>query len=115
MMSYSNFTDYKTPFFYIIVAITFCEMVNFFLCFFRLDFNQVYCVVKRGEYLGSQKVVHIPGIPIGVTTLSKDDESHVRLAIELKIDGMIISGVRNAAFLNSVKKIIGEYQNIFRT
>lgn len=74
-----------------------------------VDPDQVYCVIKRGGFLGSQKVVHIPGIPIGVTALTKEDEKHVRTGVQLKIDAIMVPGVRNAAFFNCVKKFVSKY------
>lgn len=71
-----------------------------------LDIEEVYCLIKRGEYLGSQKVVHIPGIPIGVTTLTDKDEDDIRIGIQLKVDAIMIPGVRNAASFNRVKHFV---------
>lgn len=78
--------------------------MNFYVFF--LDVDEVYCLIKRGEYLGPQKIVHIPGIPIGATALTKEDENYVRLGIQLKVDVIMIPGVRNAGFFDHVKNFV---------
>lgn len=65
-------------------------------------------MVKRGEFLGSEKVVHVPGIPIGSTTLSKLDEEKIRTGIQLNVDVILVSGVRNSMFLNHVRKFVSK-------
>jgi len=68
----------------------------------------VYCVIKRGEFLGSEKTVHIPKIPIGSTTLSKLDEEKIRTAIQLKVDVILVPGVRNSVFFDHVRKFVSK-------
>lgn len=70
------------------------------------DIEEVYCVIKRGEFLGSEKIMHIPGIPTGLAALTKEDEEAIRTGIQLKIDVIVIPGVRNAAYMNEVKGFV---------
>ncbi|CAH1731973.1 hypothetical protein AGLY_015454 [Aphis glycines] len=76
------------------------------LAVIRVDEDEVYCVIKRGELLGSEKTVHIPKIPIGSTTLSKLDEEKIRTAIQLKVDVILVPGVRNSVFFDHVRKFV---------
>ena len=65
-------------------------------------------MVKRGEFLGSKKVVHVPGIPVGSTALTKLDEEKIRTGIQLKVDVILVPGVRNSVFFDSVRKFVGK-------
>ncbi|XP_050440040.1 pyruvate kinase-like [Adelges cooleyi] len=67
--------------------------------------DRLHCLIKRGEVLGSKRVVHIPGIPIPAV-LTEDDEERVRTAIQHKIDVILIPGVRDAAFVNRIKDFV---------
>lgn len=87
--------------------------IKVFEYIFNVDLDKVYCVIKRGGFLGSQKIVHIPGIPIAVTALTKEDEKHVLIGIELKVDAILIPCVRNSAFYNCVKTFVSKYLNMY--
>ncbi|XP_025198002.1 pyruvate kinase-like [Melanaphis sacchari] len=76
------------------------------LAVIRVDENEVYCEIKRGGFLGSEKAVHMPRTPIGLTALSKLDEKNIRTAIKLKVDVILIPGVRNSAFFNHVREFV---------
>ncbi|XP_001944086.1 pyruvate kinase isoform X2 [Acyrthosiphon pisum] len=76
------------------------------LAVLRVDEDEVYCVIKRGEFLGSEKVVHVPGIPVGSTALTKLDEEKIRTGIQLKVDVILVPGVRNSVFFDSVRKFV---------
>ncbi|XP_060866433.1 pyruvate kinase-like [Metopolophium dirhodum] len=76
------------------------------LAVIRVDEDEVYCVIKRGEFLGSEKVVHVPGIPVGSTALTKLDEEKIRTGIQLKVDVILVPGVRNSVFFDSVRKFV---------
>lgn len=65
-------------------------------------------MIKRGEFLGSEKVVHISGIPIGMKALTERDEEDIRTGIQLKVDAIMIPGIRNASFFNRVKYFVCE-------
>ncbi|CAI6347792.1 unnamed protein product [Macrosiphum euphorbiae] len=77
------------------------------LAVIRVDEDEVYCVIKRGEFLGSKKVVHVPGIPVGSSALTKLDEEKIRTGIQLKVDVILVPGVRNSVFFDSVRKFVG--------
>ncbi|XP_026806465.1 pyruvate kinase-like [Rhopalosiphum maidis] len=76
------------------------------LAVIRIDEYEVYCVIKRGEFLGSEKIVHVPGIPIGLTSLTKLDEEKIRTGIQLKVDVILVPGVRNSMIFNHVRKFV---------
>ncbi|XP_026820471.1 pyruvate kinase-like [Rhopalosiphum maidis] len=77
------------------------------LAVIRVENNETYCVIKRGELLGSEKKVHMQGIPIGLTALSKLDEEKIRTGIVLKVDVILVPGVRNSLFFDHVRKFVG--------
>lgn len=62
--------------------------------------------------MGSQKVVHISNIPIGMKELTGQDEENIRTGIKLKVDIIMIPGVRDAAFFNLVKNFIGKFLDL---
>lgn len=74
----------------------------------------MFCIVKRGELLGEEKLVHIPGIPIGMTKLSEKDEEIVRTGIRLNVDVIIVPGVRNAEFFRQVKRFVCKSLNVIK-
>ncbi|KAL4142261.1 hypothetical protein QTP88_004755 [Uroleucon formosanum] len=76
------------------------------LAVIRVDEDEVYCLIKRGEFLGSEKVVHVPGIPVGSTALTKLDEEKIRTGIQLKVDVILVPGVRNSVFFDQVRKFV---------
>ncbi|XP_008185335.1 pyruvate kinase isoform X3 [Acyrthosiphon pisum] len=82
------------------------------LAVLRVDEDEVYCVIKRGEFLGSEKVVHVPGIPVGSTALTKLDEEKIRTGIQLKVDVILVPGVRNSVFFDSVRKFVERGRDI---
>jgi len=65
-------------------------------------------MINRGEWLGSEKTVHIPKIPIGSTALSKLDKEKICTAIQLKVDVILVPGVKNSVFFNHVRKFVGK-------
>jgi len=75
---------------------------------YHADEDEVYCVIKRGEFLGSEKTVHISKIPIGSTALSKLDEEKIRTGIQLKVDVILVPGVGNSVFFDHVRKFVGK-------
>lgn len=68
----------------------------------------MYCVIKRGGFLGSEKIVHVPEIPIGATALSAQDEEKIRTGIHLNVDVILVPGVRNSVFFNHVRKFVSK-------
>lgn len=72
------------------------------------DSEELQCLVRRGDFLGSERMVHIPGMPIPAG-LTDDDEGRIRKAIQNKIDVILIPGVRDAAYVYRVKEFVREY------
>lgn len=81
----------------------------------NVDSDEVYCVIKRGEYLGEERLVHIPGIPIGMTELTAKDEEIVRTGIRLKVDIIMVPGVKNAEFFHKVKRFVCKSLSVIKT
>lgn len=71
-----------------------------------IDTQEVLCVIKRGEFLGSEKVVNIPGNSASMTALTKQDERDIRTGIQLRVDAIVIPGARNAVYINNVKNFV---------
>lgn len=73
---------------------------------YLVDDDEVFCVIKRGEFLGSRRVVHVPGMPIGTTELTAQDKTNVRTGIHFKVDVIMVAGAKDAQYFNSVKNFI---------
>lgn len=73
---------------------------------YLVDSDEVFCVIKRGEFLGSRRVVHVPGMPIGTTKLTAQDKTNVRTGIHLKVDVIMVAGAKDAEYFNSVKNFV---------
>lgn len=93
--------------FKIIIPLSIFPLFVFFKWYWpvnNVDTDEVYCTVKRGEYLRDETLVHIPGIPIGMTMLTDKDKENIRTGIRLKVDIIMVPGVRNGEFFNQVKR-----------
>ena len=65
--------------------------------------------VQNDGVLGAHKSVNIPGEHIDLPALTEKDKQNILLAIELDIDFIAHSFVRNAADIKEVQDILDEH------
>ena len=67
--------------------------------------------VQNEGFLGSHKSVNVPGEHIDLPALTEKDRKNILLAIELDIDFIAHSFVRNAADVKAVQNILDEHHS----
>lgn len=70
------------------------------------DADFLYCRVQNNGVLGSRKSVNVPGVRINLPSLTEKDRSNIMLAIELKLDFIAHSFVRNKQDLIEIQEIL---------
>ena len=75
------------------------------------DGPMVVAQVQNDGVLGSHKSVNIPGEHIDLPALTEKDKKNILLAIELDIDFIAHSFVRNADDVKAVQKILDEHHS----
>jgi pyruvate kinase len=68
----------------------------------------IHAVAQNEGTLGSRKTVNIPGADILLPAVTERDKQYIKLAVELGIDFIAHSFVRNADDIRAVKKEIAE-------
>lgn len=72
------------------------------------DDKQVVCLVKNGGEIANHKGVNIPGVNIGLPSLTEKDKSDILFAIETELDFIAASFVRKAQDVIAIRKILEE-------
>ncbi len=65
--------------------------------------DRVYCNVKAGGELRSYKGVNFPGIDLGISAFTKEDQEFLKLAAELKLDAVSQSFVLSPQDIKAVR------------
>ena len=68
----------------------------------------VIAQVQNDATLGSRKSVNVPGVHIDLPALTEKDRKNIELAIDLDIDFIAHSFVRNASDVRAVQKLLDE-------
>ncbi len=74
-----------------------------------IDGPRVRLVVTEGGPVSNNKGLSLPGVGVSVPALSEKDEADLRFAMELRADMVALSFVRNAADIDRVHEIMGEF------
>ncbi|XP_018334931.1 pyruvate kinase-like [Agrilus planipennis] len=74
----------------------------------EIDRGEVKCIVRQGGYLTSKSTVDIPGIPIMTDTVTEKDVLTLQLAVQLKIDSVVLSEVRNSQVIIDVRTLLAD-------
>ena len=70
----------------------------------------VHCCYENSVFLGERKNVNLPGVVVGLPTLTeKDKEDILQWGIPNKIDMIALSFVRKGSNLVEARKLLGEH------
>lgn len=75
------------------------------------DNDFLYCTVLNNGNLGSRKSVNVPGVRINLPSLTEKDRKNILLAIELDLDFIAHSFVRNKQDLIDIQTILDEHNS----
>lgn len=70
--------------------------------------DTIRCLVVGGGWLGSRKMVDMPGIVVDLPTLSEKDRRDLRFAVEQDVDVVVVTGMVRPAEVVNVRKLLGE-------
>ncbi|NWJ46018.1 MAG: pyruvate kinase [Chloroflexi bacterium] len=71
--------------------------------------DAVHCVVIEGGLLGSHKGINVPGVTLGVPTITDKDKEDLRFGIEQDVDYVALSFVRQAEDVIQLRQLIQKY------
>lgn len=86
----------------------FAVLIHVFFSSFHVVFQDVLCLIKRGELLGSRRVVHIPGVPVDTAAFTKQYERNIKVGSQLKVDIILVPRVQDATSFNTIKNLVGK-------
>ena len=75
------------------------------------DENYLICKVQNNGNLGSRKSVNVPGVRINLPSLTEKDRANILLAIEMDLDFIAHSFVRNAQDVIDIQNILDEHKS----
>ncbi len=75
------------------------------------DETFLYCRVQNDGVLGSRKSVNVPGVRINLPSLTERDRQNILLAIELELDFIAHSFVRNKQDLLDIQEILDKHDS----
>ena len=73
--------------------------------------DYLLCVAKNDGSLGSRKSVNVPGVRINLPSLTQRDKENILIAIEMDIDFIAHSFVRNKQDLMDIQKILDSHNS----
>lgn len=73
--------------------------------------DYLVCVAKNEGVLGSRKSVNVPGVRINLPSLTERDKENILFAIEMDIDFIAHSFVRNKQDLTDIQAILDEHNS----
>lgn len=75
------------------------------------DDQYLICKVQNNGTLGSRKSVNVPGVRINLPSLTEKDRANILLAIEMDLDFIAHSFVRNAQDVIDIQNILDEHKS----
>jgi pyruvate kinase len=69
--------------------------------------NKVNCEVLTEGTLGSRRHINLPGVKVGLPAITAKDIADVELGLELKVEFIALSFVREAADLRQLRELFG--------
>jgi len=70
------------------------------------DGSRARCVVTRGGFLGERKGITVPGRPLSLPAITEKDMEDISLAVELGLDYLALSFVRQPADIAECRSIL---------
>ena len=77
------------------------------------DGNKVECEVLTAGTLGSRRHINLPGVKVSLPALTAKDIKDVKLGLELDVDFIALSFVREARDLMQLRELFGEGKSPF--
>jgi pyruvate kinase len=74
--------------------------------------EDVACVVVAGGVVGTRKGLNLPGVALSFATLTEKDRADAHFALDLGVDYLALSFVRNAGDVEELKKLIASTGNL---
>ncbi|HTI98966.1 MAG TPA: pyruvate kinase [Dongiaceae bacterium] len=71
--------------------------------------NQVQCQVLTEGTLGSRRHINLPGVKVSLPSITVKDRADIELGLELKVDYIALSFVREAGDIRELRAIIEPY------
>lgn len=72
----------------------------------RIEGNDIHCRVANGGELGERKGVNIPGVEVGLPSVTEQDRKDIIFGCELGIDAIAASFIRSAAAVDEIRSIL---------
>jgi pyruvate kinase len=72
------------------------------------DGNKVQCEMLTSGKLGSRRHINLPGVKVSLPAMTQKDIADVQLGLELGVDYIALSFVRNARDVRELKKLVNK-------
>ena len=73
-----------------------------------IEGTDITCRIKNGGLLGERKGVNIPGVNVGLPSVTEQDEADIRFGCELGIDAIAASFVRDGDAVREIRAITAD-------
>lgn len=70
--------------------------------------TEVTCTVVRGGFLGDRKGINLPGVRVSAPALTDKDREDVKFVLELGVDLVALSFVRQAAEVEELRRLVSK-------
>ncbi len=74
----------------------------------RIEGSRVICKTLTAGKMGSRRHINLPGIRVNLPSLTKKDLVDLELAVELEVDFVAISFVRDGGHVNDLRELLEE-------
>ncbi len=78
------------------------------------DFHRIRCEVLTEGTLGSRRHINLPGVKVNLPPLTEKDLADIEVGVEMGVDYVALSFCREAADIESLKRVLGEHGSMAR-